>query len=279
MRSPYMPIEAEIERVVDETPTIKTFSIRPVEPIVFEAGQFVELTVPGVGEAPFTPSSSPSVTDHMEITIVRVGRVTDALHELGPGAKVGLRGPLGRPYPLDSFRGRDVVVVGGGCGVGPLRSLLFSLIEHPERYGRILFRYGARTPEDLVYREACARSWGRDDLVDVLVTVDEGDDRWRGHVGVVTEILDEKCFGDDPSQRVAVMCGPPTMMRFATSKLLEEGYVAENVFLSVERNMSCGVGLCGHCRIGPYYVCRDGPVFSYAELSPLPRMWDVMAYG
>jgi len=111
------------------------------------------------------------------------------------------------------------------------------------------------------------------------VTVDEGDDRWRGHVGVVTEILDEKCFGEDPSQRIAVMCGPPTMMRFATGKLLEEGYAAENVFLSVERNMSCGVGLCGHCRIGPYYVCRDGPVFRYSELAPLPRMWDVMAYG
>ncbi len=279
MRSPYMPIPAQIERIVDETPTIKTFSIRPAEPIAFEAGQFVELTVPGVGEAPFTPSSSPSIADRMEITIVRVGRVTEALHELEPGASVGLRGPLGRPYPLDSFRGRDVVVVGGGCGVGPLRSLLFSLIEHPERYGRILFRYGARTPEDLVYREACARSWGHEDVVDVLVTVDEGDGRWQGHVGMVTEILDEKCFGSDPSQRIAVMCGPPTMMHFATGKLLQEGYAAENVYLSVERNMSCGVGLCGHCRIGPYYVCRDGPVFRYADLAPLPRMWDVMAYG
>ncbi len=279
MRSPYMPIPAEVEGIVDETPTIKTFAIRPAEPIAFEAGQFVQLTLPGVGEAPFTPSSSPSIEDRMEITIVRVGRVTDALHELEPGASVGLRGPLGRPYPLDSFHGRDVVIIGGGCGVGPLRALLFSLIEHPERYGRILFRYGARTAEDLVYREACAKSWGREDLVDVLVTVDEGDDRWRGHVGVVTEILDEKCFGHDPSRQIAVICGPPAMMRFATGKLLQEGYAAENVFLSVERNMSCGVGLCGHCRIGPYYVCRDGPVFRYADLAPLHRMWDVLAYG
>ena len=279
MRSPYMPIPAEIEGIVDETPTIKTFAIRPAEPIAFEAGQFVELTVPGVGEAPFTPSSSPSITDRMEITIVRVGRVTEALHELEPGARVGLRGPLGRPYPLESFHGRDIVVVGGGCGVGPLRALLYSLVEHSERYGRILFRYGARTPDDLVYREACARSWGHEDLVDVLVTVDEAGDGWRGHVGVVTEILDEKCFAHDPSQQIAVMCGPPPMMRYATGKLLEAGYAGENVFLSVERNMSCGVGLCGHCRIGPYYVCRDGPVFRYSDLAPLPRMWDVMAYG
>ncbi len=279
MRSPYMPIPAEIEGIVDETPTIKTFSIRPAEPIPFEAGQFVQLTVPGIGEAPFTPSSSPSIADRMEITIVRVGRVTEALHELAPGARVGLRGPLGRPYPLDAFRDRDVVVIGGGCGVGPLRALLFALLEQPDRYGRILFRYGARTPEDVVYREACARSWGSDDLVDVLVTVDEGDDDWHGRVGMVTEILDEKCFHGDPSQRIAVMCGPPAMMRFATGKLLEEGYAAEHVFLSVERNMSCGVGLCGHCRVGPYYVCRDGPVFRYADLAALPRAWDLVAHG
>lgn len=279
MRSPYMPIPAEIEGIVAETPTIKTFAIRPAEPIRFEAGQFVELTVPGVGEAPFTPSSSPSVVERLEITIVRVGRVTEALFQLEPGAAVGLRGPLGRAYPLDAFRGRDVLVIGGGCGVGPLRALLFALLEHPERYGRILFRYGARTPEDLVYREACARSWGRSDRVDVRVTVDEGDRAWRGHVGVVTEILDEKCFGGDPSQRVAVMCGPAVMMRHTTSRLLEEGYVAERVFLSVEKNMSCGVGMCGHCRVGPYYVCRDGPVFRYADLIAHPRIWDLVAYG
>jgi len=279
MRSPYMPIPAEIEGIVDETPTIKTFAIRPAEPIPFEAGQFMQLTVPGIGEAPFTPSSSPSITDRMEITCMRVGRVTEALHHLEPGARVGLRGALGRPYPLDTCRGRDVVVIGGGCGVGPLRALLFALFEHPDRYGRILVRYGARSPEDLVYREACARSWGHDDRVDVLVTVDEGDTEWHGHVGVVTEILDEKCLGGDSSERVAALCGPPEMMQYTTRRLLEEGYAAERVFLSMEKNMSCGVGLCGHCRLGPYYVCKDGPVFCYADLAPHPRIWDLVAYG
>ncbi len=279
MRSPYMPIPAEIEAIVDETPAIKTFAIRPAEPIPFEAGQFVQLTVPGIGEAPFTPSSSPSAAERIEITALRVGRVTNALHQLEAGATVGLRGPLGRRYPLEAFRGRDIVVVGGGCGVGPLRALLFALFEHQDRYGRILFRYGARTPEDLVYREACARSWGHDDRVDVLVTVDEGDAGWDGHVGVVTDILDEQCFGGDPTQRVAAVCGPPKMMQRTTRKLLSEGYAAEHVFLSMEKNMSCGVGLCGHCRLGPYYVCRDGPVFRYADLAPHPRIWDLVAYG
>lgn len=279
MRSPYMPIPAEIEGIVDETPTIKTFAIRPAEPMPFEAGQFVQLTVPGIGEAPFTPSSSPSITDRLEITIMRVGRVTDALDQLKPGAAVGLRGPLGRPYPLDAFRGRDVLVVGGGCGVGPLRALLFALFEHPDRYERILVRYGAKTPQDLVYREACARSWGHDDRVDVVVTVDEGDGEWHGHEGLVTEILDESCFGGDPSERIAAMCGPAAMMRFATKKLIEEGYAAEHVFLSMEKNMSCGVGMCGHCRLGPYYVCTDGPVFRYSDLAPHARIWELAAYA
>ena len=279
MPSPYMPILAEIEGIVDETPAIKTFTVRPVEPIPFEAGQFMQLTVPGIGEAPFTPSSSPSIADRMEITVMRAGRVTEALHRLEPGASLGLRGPLGRPYPLDSFRDRDVVVVGGGCGVGPLRALLFALFEHPDRYGQVLFRYGARSPEDLVYREACARSWGQDDRVDVRVTVDEGDGEWHGHVGVVTEILDEKCLGGDASERIATVCGPPQMMRYTTRRHIEEGYAAERIFLSMEKNMSCGVGLCGHCRLGPYYVCKDGPVFRYADLAPHPRIWDLVAYG
>ena len=279
MRSPYMPIPAEIEGIVDETPTIKTFAIRPAEPIRMQAGQFVQLTVPGIGEAPFTPSSSPSVSDRLEITIQRVGRVTGVLHQLQPGAAVGLRGPLGRAYPLDAFRGRDVLIIGGGCGVGPLRALLFALLEHRDRYGQVLMRYGARTPDDIVYREAYERSLANDASVDVRVAVDEGTADWHGPVGMVGDILDEPCFSGDPAERVAAMCGPPAMMRAVTSRLLQEGYDAERVFLSMEKNMSCGVGMCGHCRLGPYYVCTDGPVFRYADLAPHPRIWDLVAYG
>ena len=171
----YMPIPATIERIEDETPSIKTFTIRPREPVPFGAGQFVELFVPGIGEAPFTPSSSPRIAERMDITIMRVGRVTEHLHAMQPGAEVGVRGPLGRPYPIETFRGREILVAGGGCGVGPLRAFLLALIEDLDAYKRVIFRYGARSSKDIVFRDAAAREWGRRGELDVLLTVDVGD--------------------------------------------------------------------------------------------------------
>ncbi len=270
----YKSIPATIERIADETDSIKTFTIRPREPVPFAAGQFVELLVPGVGEAPFTPSSSPSVTDHMDITIMRVGRVTTRLHALEPGAEVGVRGPFGRPYPVESFRGREVLIAGGGCGVGPLRALLLGLMEDLDAYKRVIVRYGARSPGNIVFRDAAQRGWGRSDALDVLLTVDVGDPQWDGHVGVLPTILTETYLDCHPDDGVAVICGPPVMMRFTVLKLLERGYHPENSYLSLERNMSCGVGKCGHCRLGRYYVCKDGPVFPYDEIQSNPRLWD-----
>ena len=270
----YMPIPAKIEAIVEETPNIKTFTIRPEQPIPFKAGQFMELTVPGLGEAPFTPSSSPAVSDHMEITIMRVGKVTERLHSMASGADVGIRGPLGQPYPLDDFHGREVLIVGGGVGLAPLRALLFALFEEMDRYKKIIVRYGARTPSDLVYRGALDEAWGKGDSLDLMVTVDEGDETWTGHKGVVTTILEEAKLTSDVTNGVAVVCGPPIMMRFATLSLLELGYARKNIYLSMEKNMSCGVGKCGHCRLGPYYACKDGPVFSYDKIESLPKIWD-----
>ena len=270
----YMPKPATIERIEDETPSIKTFTIRPDEPVAFEAGQFVELSVPGVGEAPFTPSSSPRITDRMEITIMRVGRVTDRLHEMAPGSEVGIRGPLGRAYPIERFRGREILIAGGGCGVGPLRALIFALIEDLDDYQRIFVRYGARSSDNVVFRDAASRGWGQDERLDVMLTVDVGDARWDGHVGVLPTILTEEYLDCDPENGVAVMCGPPMMMRFTVLKLLERGYRPCDIYLSLERNMSCGVGKCGHCRLGRYHVCIDGPVFSYDEIQSNPRLWD-----
>jgi len=270
----YMPVPATIERVEDETPSIKTFTIRPRDPVAFKAGQFVELLVPGVGEAPFTPSSSPGITEHMEITIMRVGRVTGRLHTMRPGAEVGIRGPLGRPYPIDDFRGREILIAGGGCGVGPLRAFLLALMEDLDAYERVIVRYGARTADNIVFRDAALRGWGRSDALDVLLTVDVGDPQWEGHVGVLPTILTEEYLDCHPDDGVAVMCGPSLMMRFTVLKLLERGYRPENIYLSLERNMSCGVGKCGHCRLGQYYVCKDGPVFSYQEIQSNPRLWD-----
>jgi len=195
----YMPIAATIEHIKDETPDIRTYTIRPVEPVPFKAGQFVELAVPGIGEAPFTPSSSPSITDHMEITIMRTGRVTDWLHQMKVGDEVGLRG---RAYPIEDFHGREILIVGGGCGVGPLRSLLLALVDDLDCYARIVVRYGAKTPDSIVFRDAQMRGWdvggkGGGPL-DVMLTVDSESPGWDGHVGMITTILTED-FLDRPA--------------------------------------------------------------------------------
>jgi len=272
--SPYMPVPATIKKIVDETSNIKTFEIRPSEPVAFQAGQFVELTVPGLGEAPFTPSSSPAVKDRMEITIMRVGSVTEKLHSLSVGAGVGVRGPLGKPYPLSDFHGREVLIVGGGVGLAPLRALLFALFEEMAKYKKIIVRFGARSPDDIVYRDAVLRHWDKGNALDMAVTVDKGDGTWKGNEGVVTTILERDKLKCDPKNGVAVVCGPPIMMKFATLKLLDLGYPPEQIYLSMEKNMSCGVGKCGHCRIGPYYACKDGPVLTYAQVKDQSRIWD-----
>ena len=260
--------------MVEETPTIKTFRVRPAAPLAFEAGQFVELTVPGVGEAPFTPSSSPSVADHLEITIMRAGVVTAALHAMAAGAAVGIRGPLGQRYPIEKFRGREVLIVGGGVGLAPLRALLFALLNEAQSFPKIIVRYGAKTPGDIVYRNDLRQSWGRGRALDILVTVDKGDPEWDGPVGVVTTILDEAHLPADTANGVAVVCGPPIMMKFATVALLNRGYAPDRIYLSMEKNMSCGVGKCGHCRVGNYYACREGPVFTYEAVKFAPRIWE-----
>jgi NAD(P)H-flavin reductase len=278
----YMPIPATIERIEDETPDIKTFTIRPLEPMPFEAGQFVELAVPGIGEAPFTPSSSPKITERMEITIMRTGRVTDWLHTMHVGDELGVRGPMGRAYPIDDFHGREILIVGGGCGVGPLRSLLLALVDELDLYARIIVRYGAKTPDSIVFRDAQTRGWDvggpgggkAGHPLDVMLTVDQESPGWDGHVGLLTTILTEDYLDCHAEDGIAVMCGPPIMMQYGTEALLQRGYRPENIYLSMERNMSCGVGQCGHCRLGRYYVCKDGPVFSYAEIQNNPRLWD-----
>jgi NAD(P)H-flavin reductase len=271
--NPYQPVSARIENIVDETSNIKTFFFRPSEPIPFRAGQFFELTLPGRGEAPFTPSSSPAVRDRFEITIMKAGYVTGLLHAIKPGAEVGIRGPLGVPYPLDRYKGREVLIVGGGVGLAPLRALLFALFEDLGSYKKVIVRYGAKTPGDLVYRKDVSGAWGRKEL-DLMLTVDKGDGAWKGNEGVVTTILEKDKLKCNPDIGVAVVCGPPIMMKFATLKLLQLGYAPENIYLSMEKNMSCGIGKCGHCRIGPYYACKDGPVFTYAQVKNESKIWD-----
>lgn len=271
MDNPYRPIEAEVVEVITETPTIKTIRFKPKEPIAFRTGQFIELTIPGVGEAPFTPSSKPSVRDIMEVTVMKVGKVTDRVHELKKGDVIGVRGPLGKGYPIDTFKGKEIVVVGGGCGLAPLRSLMYELFDRINEFKKVLFRGGCKTPQEFLYRKEI-NDWSKREDLDLKLTVDEGNAEWKGNVGVVTTILDN--LGMDCKNGIAVVCGPPIAMKFSTKKLLELGFRDENIYLSMEKNMSCGIGKCGHCRLGTYYACKDGPVFTYDKIKDLPEIWD-----
>jgi len=270
MLSVYHAIKSRLLEVIPETGNIKTFVLEPATPLSFEAGQFVELSVPGLGEAPFTPSSSPEDDRQLAVTVMKAGTVTSALHELEPGATLGLRGPFGNVYPLDEFANRDILILGGGVGLAPLRSLLLALLARRARFGRIILCYGARTPADLVYKGQL-QQWSNDDRLEVHLTVDKADETWRGKEGVVTETLNDVTL--DTSDAVSVVCGPPIMMRFGTVALMTKGFAPRSIYLSLERNMSCGVGKCGHCRVGSYYVCRDGPVFTYDQLQDIEHLW------
>jgi NAD(P)H-flavin reductase len=269
--NPYRPIRAEVLEVFAETPTIKTLRLKPAEPIAFETGQFIELTVPGAGEAPFTPSSRPAEREMLEVSVMRVGRVTERIHCLDKGEVVGVRGPFGQGYPLEEFKDQEVLVVGGGCGFAPLRSLMYELFRRSGEFKKLLFRGGCKAPRDFLYRREIEGWAGRDDL-DLVLTVDQGNGDWQGRVGVVTTILDDLAM--DVARGIAVVCGPPVMMKYATRKLLELGFQPDRLYLSMEKNMSCGIGKCGHCRIGSYYACKDGPVFRYDRISAVPNLWD-----
>lgn len=262
--NPYEPILTKIKKIIPETPTITTFVIEGM-PIEFKAGQFAELTVPGFGEAPFTPSSSPYAKD-LEFTIMKVGRVTQALFTLKEGDTVGVRGPFGKPYPLENFKKKDVFIVGGGVGFAPLRSLFLALVENIKDYKKVYIRYGARTPKDIVYKHLLP-DWQKIKNVDILLTVDVGDDEWKGRVGVVTTILDE--IPVDVKTTPAIVCGPPLMMKFTTQRLVDAGFKDSNIYLSMEKNMSCGIGKCNHCRVGKFYVCRDGPVLTWQDVKDI----------
>ncbi len=268
----YQPINGEIVDIIDESPAIKSFVIVPESAFRFDTGQFVELTLPGEGEAPFTPSSSPAVTEKMEITIMKAGRITGLLHECSKGQQVGIRGPYGNGYPIDKFAGKQVYIVGGGVGLAPIRSLFLTLVDRIGDFKSLVCRFGARTPEDFIYKDTLFGAWSKLDGVDMKLTVDNANGNWDGHVGVVTTILNRKDV--DIKKAVAIVCGPPIMMRFVTVSLLDFGFDPNDIYLSMEKNMSCGVGKCGHCMLGKYYVCKDGPVLTYEQVKDYPNIWE-----
>ena len=273
IENPYVPIKAEVVDICEESSSIKTFTFKPDKPMHFKAGQFVEISIPGVGEAPFTPSSSPYQKSKIEVSIMKVGLITSKIHDLKKGDVVGLRGPYGNEYPLSEFEGKDILLVGGGVGLAPLRALFLGLVHDMDKYKSILFCCGSKTPSDIIFKDSVLDKWQKiDKKVSFRVTVDKKDDSWEGKTGLVTTTLDNLHLNLKNS--AAIVCGPPVMMKFSTLKLLEVGYKEDQIYLSMEKNMSCGIGKCGHCRIGNFYVCKDGPVFRYDKIANIHEIWD-----
>ena len=275
-RNPYLPYPARIAGVVveNEERDIKTFRLAfedPANAAEFRhlPGQFAELSLPGVGEAPFGIASSPTETEHLLFSVKRVGLFTSELHSLEAGAPIGVRGPLGKPFPLDRMAGRNLVIVGGGFAFTTLRALIKHVLhpDHRNDYGSVLVVYGARSPGELMYASELAE-WRKRKDIDVHLTVDKADNGWNQHVGVVPAVLEQLKPG--PDNTLSIICGPPIMIRFTLAALSTLGFPDDAIILSLEMRMKCGIGKCGRCNIGGKYVCKDGPVFTRSELSSLP---------
>jgi len=262
------PLAARLARVDKETHDTFTLTLERADgqPLAgFAPGQFSMLYVYGVGELPISISGDPNDPGRLVYTVRSVGRATHALVNRRPGEAVGVRGPFGRPWPLEAARGKDVLVVAGGIGLAPLRPVILEVLRRRDDFVRLIVLYGARSPKDLLFRKQLA-GWARQPDTQVLTTVDYGGTSWRGHVGVVTTLFRQLRL--HPAQTVAYVCGPEMMMRFVVRQLESRGVPGSEIFLSMERNMKCAVGSCGHCQLGPYFVCKDGPVFSYDRLRP-----------
>ena len=275
-RNPYLPYPAHIEEVVveNEARDIKTFRLAFEDSDSAAAfrhlpGQFAELSLPGVGEAPFGIASSPTEADYLLFTVKRVGLFTTELHSLEPGAGIGVRGPMGRPFPWDRMAGKDLVIVGGGFAFTTLRAAIKYILDPAHRgdFGSVLVIYGARAPGELMYRRELAEWQARDDI-QVHLTVDKADEGWTQHEGVVTSVLE--ALKPSSENALALACGPPIMIKFTLVSLHALGFPDDAVILSLEMRMKCGIGKCGRCNIGSKYVCKDGPVFTHEELRALP---------
>lgn len=220
----------------------------------------------GVGEVPISISGDPANASRLVYTIRNVGHASGALVNAKPGDSVGVRGPFGVGWPVESARGRDVVIVAGGIGLAPLRSVIYTVLHNRSQFGKLVIVYGSRRPADLLFRKELA-AWARLPETQVLTTVDSGGPSWRGNVGVVTTLF--RYLDCRPASSVAMLCGPEVMMRFAARDLQSIGLASSSIYLSMERNMKCALGFCGHCQWGPHFICKDGPVFPYARIGPL----------
>jgi sulfhydrogenase subunit gamma (sulfur reductase) len=280
--NPYIPMPVQISKIINEVDTndIKTFQFtfqikEDEQNFKYMPGQFAELSIYGKGESPIGIASSPTQQGFVEFTVQRAGAivpglVTSALHDMDEGAQIGIRGPLGKSWPIEFLEKKNIVVVGGGFAFTTLRSLINYMLhkDNRSRFGEITVIYGARTPGLLLYKDELAL-WEKRDDIKSIITVDKGDEVWKGRQGFVPAVCKETA--PTPANTVAVICGPPIMIKFTLPVFFDLGFSKENILTSLEMRMKCGIGKCGRCNVGYKYVCSDGPVFSLSELEELPR--------
>jgi len=269
----YLPFMATIQEVVQETPNIKTFRVTLNDPeqmrnFRFAPGQVGQLSVFGVGESTFVINSPPTRMGYLQFSVMRVGELTTRLHKLRKGDQIGVRAPLGNSFPIEAMKGKNIVFVGGGIGMAPLRTLLLYMLDNRADYGDISLLYGARSPSDMAFSYELPDWLSRKDMTTVL-TVDNGTPDWAHKVGLIPNVLKE--MAPPAKDSFAVTCGPPIMIKFTIQALHALGFQDEQIITTLEKRMKCGVGICGRCNIGTQYVCQDGPVFTYAQLRELPN--------
>jgi NAD(P)H-flavin reductase len=260
------PQPLRVTRVRRETADVATLELTPAARFAFAAGQFNMLYAFGLGEVAISISGDPADETRIVHTIRAVGAVSTALTRLRRDAVIGVRGPYGSEWPVVEAVGSDVVIVAGGLGLAPLRPALYRVLADRRHYGRVILLYGARGPADILYRREL-EAWRRRLDVDIEITLDHAGADWHGNVGVVPALIPHISF--DPQHAVAFVCGPEIMMRFTIATLRDRGMAPDQIYLSMERNMKCAVGLCGHCQFGPAFVCRDGPIFRFDRIAPL----------
>ena len=271
LTSSMAPVPARVQRRRRETHDTFTLELAPEDgrPWPFSPGQFNMLYLFGVGEVPISISGDPGTPEVLLHTTREVGIVTGAMQQLRPGDYLGLRGPFGSAWPLAEAEGRNVIVIAGGIGLAPLRPVLYHLMTHRERYNRVMILYGARTPDDILFKKDLGRWSARLD-VEVFATVDRGTRRWRGSVGVITTLIPHTPI--EPENTTVMVCGPEIMMHYTINELHRRGVGSDQIYVSMERNMKCAIGLCGHCQFGPHFVCKDGPVFRFDQIEDLFRV-------
>ncbi len=267
--TPMQPYWAEITEIVHEAPGVSTYWLQFLDPGLregfrFKAGQFNMVSVPGVGEAAISISSDMEDNQRIGHTIRAVGNVTNTISRMNVGDVLGIRGPFGSWWALDECIGKDIVVAAGGIGLPPIRPVIYHILHHRKDFGKVIVLYGARTPNDLQFISEY-KTWQEADI-ELQVTVDRGDDAWQGRVGVVPILFYNTRI--NPHNTAILTCGPEIMIRFVIFEALARRVPPQSIFVSLEKNMKCGLGSCGHCQLGPYFVCKDGPVFSFDKLQP-----------